>query len=84
MSRTEIDNYLWNVRLYLMKVHGTDAANKDVAPLEWYINTGRASAEFLKRLFQVRPFLRARILHNGGSYDDAIRRIKSRIGFDNV
>ena len=80
MSSAAIDNYLWSVERYLMQRYGSRIAELDVDPLRWYILTGRASAEFLLRLKQVKPFMVARKLHEGGSYDEAISRIKSYLG----
>lgn len=80
MSRTAIDNYLWSVERYLMQRYGSRIANVEIDPLRWYILTGRASAEFLLRLAQAKPYMIARKLHAGGSHDEAIGRIKEYLG----
>ena len=84
MSRTEIECGMWLIKVYMMEKYGCDAADREFYPLEWYIETGRASAQFLERLFNskpyVKPFMIGRILHKGGSVDEAIGRIKAYIG----
>lgn len=48
MSRTEIDNILGRLQVEAIP-HGRQAESA-VADILWYINTGRASTEFLKAL----------------------------------
>lgn len=59
-----------------MGLYGVDQAYRDMYPLTWYITTGRASVAFLRALNSTKPFLVARRLHQGGSYDEAVLRIK--------
>lgn len=54
-----------------------DQANRDIAPLMWYIDTGRASTEFLRKLLDTKPYLVARRLRKGGTYDEVVNRIFS-------
>ena len=81
MSATQIDNAINAIRNELMKRYGCTTADRDLAPLTWYINSGRASLGFLRQLFAVRPVLVARDLHKGGSYDETLARIFSRINY---
>ena len=81
ISATAIDTGLWAIQRYGMRHYGTDAAAQDIAPLKWYVNTGRGSLEFLRLLLNAKPFMVARRLHEGGSYDEAIRRVMDYIGF---
>ena len=81
MSYTKIDDYLWKVRSYMMRQYGCTTADREIDPLVWYVRTGRATIDFLKRLYAVKPYIIARILHKGGSHLEAIEAIKSRIGF---
>ena len=76
ISWTLIDNQLWAVKKYLMPRVGVDQAAQDVAPLNWYIGTGRASVEFMRAFVQAKAYMIGRVLHKGGSYDEAIRRVK--------
>jgi len=80
-NATSIETGLWAIQRYLMQRYGVDEAAQDVAPLKWYINTGRAPLEFTRMLLNAKPFMVARKLHEGGSYDEAIQRIKDYIGF---
>lgn len=78
------DNYLWDIKKYLMNKYGVDQAERDIDPLAWYIKTGRASVSFLNLLYKKKPFLIARRLHSAGScgsYDDIINGIKTYIGY---
>ncbi len=78
MSYTAIDNQLWNVKLYMMKKYGCDSASALFAPLEWYVTTDRASLPFLRWFISAKPFVVARVLAKGGSYDEAIARLKAK------
>ena len=80
VSRTAIDNYMWQVTRYLYKHHGTDAGNRMIAPLYWYIETGRGSSDFLRKLIACKPFVVARILARGGSNDSILMAVKKRVG----
>ena len=79
MSYMAVDNALWAVEKYLMHKYGVDAARRDMDPLRWYIMTGRASADLEKRIASAKPFMLGRLLHQGGSYDEAIKRVISYV-----
>ena len=79
MGYLEIDNIIWNIKKRLMEKHGTDESSRIIAPLTWYINTGRATVEFLKRLRDAKTFLIVRDLEKGGSYEETINRIYNRL-----
>lgn len=76
ISHSAIDCYIWEMREYLMKKYGYEEAARDCAPLVWYINTGRASMDFLHKMVRAKPFVIARRLHEGGTYEDVIKRVK--------
>jgi hypothetical protein len=80
VSYTAVDNKLWEIEKVLMNKYGCDAAAREGAPLRWYIETGRASLDFLHALLEAKPFMIARKLHEGGSYDEAIARVRKYIG----
>lgn len=81
VSATTIDSYLWSVRTWLWKKCGSvDDGNRAVYPLVWYIDTGRASGEFLRLLLSHKPYVVGQSLMGGGSDEEAISRVKSRIG----
>ena len=81
MSYTEIEIMLWHIERELMLRHGVDQAQRDIAPLRWYVDTGRATTQFLRLLRDTRPVLVARDLHKSGSYDETISRVCKRIGY---
>ena len=83
INSRSIECCLWSIKRYNMQKYGVDAADRDNAPLEWYIATGRASTEFIRKLMYAKPFMIARKLHMGGSYTDALQRIKAYIGYEN-
>lgn len=79
MNKTVIETMLWHIQREIMQRHGVDAAERYMAPLKWYIDTGRASAGFLHALYYARPVLVARDLAKGGSDDEALERVFKRI-----
>ena len=81
VSKNAIDDCLWKIQRVLMTKYGCTAADREIAPLIWYINTGRASVPFLEKLIGAKPFMVARKLHAGGSDTEIINRVKAYIGF---
>lgn len=79
-----LSDYLWTLRCYLTDRYGITTAMMDLAPLSWYINTGRASREFASALINAKPFMVARRLHKGGSYDEALERVMECIGYERI
>ena len=82
ISKTAIDECLWAIEKELWSVVGIDQASRDMTPLKWYVNTGRASVEFLRCLFSVKASSVAKILRMGGSDEMVIKAIKRSIRFD--
>lgn len=76
ISSTGIDAYIWDVIFALAPDNGMDNAARMASPLTYYINTGRASTDFLRRLFQIKPARVARIIAKGGSDNDIMAAIK--------
>ncbi len=76
-----IDNYLWDVRMETRRVLGVDRGDAVCYPLVYYINTGRASCEFLRKLIAVSPTRIARLLMGGGSDAYIMSRIKSAMKY---
>lgn len=81
-----LDLYLWEVRYTLQRKHhcGKDEAENLLSPLKWYIDTGRASCEFLHLLVKAKPFMIARKLVKGGSTDEAVNRVKTYLGYEST
>lgn len=68
VSRSGIDAFLWDVNRAVYK-HECDTRKTEnvVAALAWYVNTGRASSDFLRQLFTFSPRVIANSLMKGGS-----------------
>ena len=81
ISATTIETMLWHIQREIMQRHGVDASYRMMSPLNWYINTGRASTGFLHKLYEARPVLVARDLAKGGSDQEILDRVFKRIGF---
>lgn len=81
VNATTIDTGLWAIQRCLMNKYGIDTARRDMEPLKWYIETGRASTPFIASLLDARPWMIARMLHKGGSYDAVLKRIKKYVGY---
>ena len=75
ISKTMIDNMYLHIERYLWR-YGVDQASRDLAPLRWYIDTGRASNDFIKACAMAKPFMIGRKLHQGGSYQEVVQRIR--------
>lgn len=81
ISPVAVETGLWHIQRNLMQKYGVDESYRDIAPLSWYIQTGRASCDFIRAVLTAKPFMIARKLHQGGSYDEVIQRIKDYIGY---
>lgn len=79
MSYTLIESRLWDVQTWLARRYTVDTAEGILAPLRWYIWTGRASVPFLRAYCEAKTFVIGRILIKGGSYDEIIARLKKRL-----
>lgn len=82
ISATGIIDYVYDVKTSLERQYGSRAAEVEVDPLVYYINTGRASCDFLRRLLATRPLLVARRLHAGGSSVEALQRVFALIKYN--
>lgn len=83
ISNFAVEQRLWEIaRINAVKLSGWDEAYRLNAPLEWYVLTGRAPVAFLRLLMAAKPFMIARKLRMGGSYDETVKRIKKYLKFD--
>lgn len=80
ISSTATDACLRQIEKTLIDKYGCDVAAREMEPLRWYIDTGRASTDFLRRLYKAKPFMVGRKLHSGGSDRDVIDRVRKYIG----
>ena len=79
LSFIAIETGLWHIERHLMQRYGIDTARQEMYPLSWYVNTGRASAGWIRQLLSCKPFMIARKLHQGGSIDEVIARVKKYV-----
>ena len=56
-----LDEKMHNIRMYLWEKYGSLLGDSYFYPLEWYVSTGRASTEFLKKLID------SKLLSSAGS-----------------
>lgn len=83
ISNFAVEQRLWEIaRINAVKLSSWDEANRLNAPLEWYVWTGRAPLDFLRLLMAAKPFMIARKLRMGGSYDEIVERVKKYLKFD--
>lgn len=71
ISRTAIENKVWDVRIILIRRHGVDGADMLMHPLTWFVDTGRASVEFLRTFIESDPYKVADVLANECSTTEA-------------
>lgn len=83
INRTSIECGLWHIQRYLMEKYGVDQSYQDIAPLSWYIGTDRAPVDFIRAVLNAKPFMIGRKLHEGGTYDEAIQRVKDYLHYEN-
>ncbi len=58
-------------------------ADRAIAPLEWYVKTGRASSAFLRLLVGAKPYMIGRKLWNNGNLGtdtEAVQRVQKYLG----
>lgn len=80
VSRSGIDSFLWDVnRAVYSKLGDTKETENIVSAIVWYVNTGRASSDFLRQIFTFSPRIIANSLMKGGSDLDKIERIKKAV-----
>lgn len=73
---TKSERILIGYHTKLMKAHGVSESDRMMIPLYWYINTGRASADYIDRLEKADSRKVIGILEQGGSVEDVLGRLK--------
>ena len=81
ISYLAVENGLFEIQIRLAHKYGWEQAEQELYPLSWYINTGRASADFLRLLLEAKPYMIARKLHEGGTIQEAMDRIKKYLNY---
>lgn len=80
VSRTGIDSFLWDVnRSVYDRLGDSRATESTVFALVYYVNTGRASSDFLRILFTFSPRIVANSLMKGGSDLEKIERLRKSV-----
>lgn len=77
LSAPAIDNAIQNIQIYLMDRYGSRESERDMDALLYYVYTGRASCEFLLALVNAKPYMIGGLLHQGGTVEETIERVKS-------
>ena len=77
-------DYIYKVQKWVMFKHnkGISESLNIIYPLSWYLTTGRASVSFVKAMYEVKPYVMARLLvkgYNTGSHDDVVKAIKKKV-----
>lgn len=79
-SSTGIDNYLHDLKMYIAKREGDyNTASRMLSPLIWYVNTGRASSDFLKALMKCPYFSIYTVLRQQDSIENTIKGIQRKL-----
>ena len=76
-----VENKLYEIQMWLVQHERwtLDTARRYIAPLNWYVATGRASTEFLKSLVSAKTFVVGRVLVNTyGNYDETIQALRRK------
>lgn len=75
-----LEAYTHDVKMFLAKKHGIDAAERMIDPLTWWVFTGRATLTECKALVEKRPYVIGKILEKGGTINNQVDAIKRKIG----
>ena len=80
-SYSGLEYYMTDVWRYLCKKNGVTAADRILAPLEWWIKTGRANLSECKALIEKKPYIIGRVLSDldGKPYDEILTAIRQKI-----
>lgn len=74
-----LEDYTHDVKMYLAKKHGIDAAEKMIDSLTWWVFTGRASIAECKMLIEKKPYAIGKILEKGDTVANQVEAIKKKI-----
>ena len=79
---SDVLDYIEDVVLAIAFKHDktVERAYNIADPLRWYVLTGRASGSWVKAMYDVKPYVMARVLVNTqGSHDDVVAAIKKKV-----
>ena len=72
---TQAEYILMRYHTLLMKKHGILGAERLMTPLSWYINTGRASVDYIRRLEKADENRVVAILEQDGSVEAVLNNL---------
>ena len=85
VSFCNIDNAVHDIKSKMYKKHSVDDVERYIAPLIYYINTGRASTDFLRILVNLterqKSTIANKLIKNYGNTENAINSICKYVGF---
>ena len=85
VSANNIDSAIYEIKSKMYKKHSINESERFISPLIYYINTGRASTEFLKILVNLterqKSTIANKLVKNYGNTENAINSICQYIGF---
>lgn len=85
VSANNIDNAIYEIKSKMHKKHSIDESEKFISPLNYYINTGRASTDFLRILVNLterqKTTVANKLVKNYGNTENAIDSVCQYVGF---
>lgn len=81
-SSTGIENYISDLKLYISKKENIKTADRMTFPLIYYINTGRASTDFIKNLLNMKFYSIYTVLRKQKSDNEIIQLLKKKVRID--
>lgn len=82
LSSNGIYSYMEDLKLYIAKKEGTQAAERMLTPLVYYINTGRACTPFIKALLSAGFNSIYTVLKKNKSISETIDLLKRKLKQD--
>lgn len=79
-SSTGIENYISDLKLYISQREDIKTADRMIFPLVYYINTGRASTDFIKNLLNMKFYSIYTVLRKQKSDNEIIQLLKKKVG----
>lgn len=85
VSANNIDNAIYEIKSKMYKKYSVDESERFISPLIYYVNTGRASTDFLRILVNLterqKSTIANKLIKNHGNTENAINSICKYVGF---
>lgn len=78
-SSNGINNYIEDLKLYIAKKEDYSKAERMIVPIVYYINTGRACSDFIKRMLGTKFYSIYVVLKREKSIDETINMLKTKL-----